>query len=123
MPETLTIAEFKKIHEKEINRINQIQISNQFQVIVSFGTPAIAAGAHETYLAFQEEIQQRNLHNVLLLKTGNSCLDSMELVVRVLQADQPEVRYGHVTPEIAGRIVDEHLLNGKIVKSNHIAAD
>jgi NADP-reducing hydrogenase subunit HndB len=120
MPEPLKPADIEKIRQNEIQKRNRFLNSAQIQVIVSYGTPAIAAGAHKTLQAFQEAINQNNLYNVLIYKTGNSCLDSLEPVVEVIQADQPGIKYGRVTPDVARQIVDEHLINGRILQSFQI---
>ncbi len=120
MPKSIKPADIEKIRQNELQKQIQFQNSAQIQVIVSYGTPAIAAGAHKTLQAFQEAINQNNLNNVFIKKTGNSCLNSLEPVVEVIQADQPGIKYGRVTPEVAWKIVEEHLINGKILQSFQI---
>jgi NADP-reducing hydrogenase subunit HndB len=59
---------------------------------------------------------------VIVRQTGNIGLDSMEPVVQVIIGENPKVTYAKVTPDVARRIMKEHVLDGQIVKSNAIEA-
>ena len=78
------------------------------------GTCGLAAGAGETYQAFQKEIEKRGLP-VALRSVGCIGICVMEPLVDVQLAGQPRVTYVNVKPHQAGRIIDEHILQGKII--------
>jgi (2Fe-2S) ferredoxin len=38
-----------------------------------------------------------------------------EPLVDIQQGDEPRITYGNVTPKMVERIIDEHLVNGRVV--------
>jgi NADP-reducing hydrogenase subunit HndB len=67
-----------------------------------------------------EYIEKENLTDIVVRQTGNIGLDSYEPIVQVIIGDQPKVSYGHVTPNVARRIMKEHIVGGIAVKENRI---
>jgi NADP-reducing hydrogenase subunit HndB len=65
--------------------------------------------------AILEYIEQDNLEGILVRQTGDMGLDSWEPVVQVTLGHSPTVTYGHVTPAIARRILQEHIVGGQAV--------
>ncbi|NMD31295.1 MAG: (2Fe-2S) ferredoxin domain-containing protein, partial [Chloroflexi bacterium] len=53
-------------------------------------------------------------------QTGCIGLCEREPIVQVQVGEQPKVTYGKVTPEIARRIVKEHVVEGKIIEDHVI---
>jgi len=43
-----------------------------------------------------------------------------EPIVQVVVGEQSKVTYGNVTPDVARRIMREHVVEGKVVESNVI---
>jgi NADP-reducing hydrogenase subunit HndB len=84
------------------------------------GTVGIAAGARETLKAILDKIESDNLSDIIVRQTGNIGLDSFEPIVQVLLAGQDKVTYGKVNPEMARRIIDEHVVGGKVVTDYQI---
>ena len=66
--------------------------------------------------AILEFIETRQLANTVVRQTGNIGLDSWEPIVQVQIGSDPQVTYGKVTPFAVTRILEEHVLGGKIVK-------
>ena len=85
------------------------------QVVVSLGTCGIAAGAQQTFDAIQTLIETEKLTGITVSKTGCDGQCKEEPIIRVITADQRKVVYGKVSPEVARRILKEHVLGGKIV--------
>jgi NADP-reducing hydrogenase subunit HndB len=111
-----SLEDLNRFREQAQENKVKLQKSGATQVIVSLGTCGIAAGALETMHAIQERIAAEKLQNVLLSKTGCSGLCRAEPIVQVITADQRKVSYGNVTPEVARRILQEHVLGGKILQ-------
>jgi NADP-reducing hydrogenase subunit HndB len=82
------------------------------------GTCGIAAGARETMLALLNQVETSQLRGIVVTQTGCIGLCEKEPIIQVQVGTQPRVVYGKVTPEVARRILIEHILGGSIVKEN-----
>ncbi|MCR4428052.1 MAG: (2Fe-2S) ferredoxin domain-containing protein [Caldiserica bacterium] len=111
----MKLEELRKIREKAQQELGLREGKARIRVIIGMGTSGIAAGARETLRAFLAEIENRNLTDVLVTQTGEKGLASQEPVVVVEEPGKPRVIYGMVTPEVAKRIVAEHIVNGVVV--------
>ena len=92
------------------------------KVIVHMGTCGIAAGARTIMKALMDEIESREIKDVLLTISSCAGLCSREPMVTVELTDEPAVKYVDLTPEKAKRIFEEHILGGKIVTEYALAA-
>ncbi|HWQ84613.1 MAG TPA: (2Fe-2S) ferredoxin domain-containing protein, partial [Anaerolineales bacterium] len=54
--------------------------------------------------------------NTVVRQTGNIGLDSWEPIVQIAVGSEPQVSYGKVTPFAATRIMEEHVVGGKVVR-------
>ncbi len=88
----------------------------KIQVIVSLGSCGIAAGALDTLKAVQQQVESNHLSQVLVSQTGCAGLCRYEPIVEVIAGEAPKVTYGRVTPEVAERILREHVAGGHIVE-------
>jgi NADP-reducing hydrogenase subunit HndB len=84
------------------------------------GTCGIAAGARDTMKAILETIETQNLQGIIVTQTGCMGLCEKEPIVQVVVGDQPKVTYGKVTPEIARKIMQQHVVGGKILEDKVI---
>lgn len=111
----MKIEELRKLREKVKEDLKLRESAEpRVKIIVSMGTSGIAAGAREVLKAFLDEISKRGLRDVIVLQTGEKGLASAEPLVEVV-TEEASITYGRVTPEVARRIVVEHIINGKIV--------
>lgn len=85
------------------------------KIIVGMGTCGIAAGARETMGAVLQELEKRNLDNVLVTQTGCMGLCEQEPILEVEVPGQPRISYGKVTAEKARQIIARHVVNGNII--------
>jgi len=92
------------------------------KVIVHMGTCGIAAGARTIMQALMDEIESREIKDVLLTISSCAGLCSREPMVTVELTSEPAVKYVDLTPEKAKRIFEEHVLGGKIVTEYALAA-
>ncbi len=116
----LTLADLKKLRESKVAEINQRNPDNKtVQVIVGMGTCGIAAGAKETFDALVDTLSKKGLDDVLVRQTGCMGLCHSEPTVEVVAPDMPTVMYGKVDADTARRIVNEHILQKKLV-DDHI---
>ncbi len=92
------------------------------KVIVHMGTCGIAAGARTVMKALLDEIEGRQIDDVILTISSCAGLCSREPMVTVELMGEPAVKYVDLTPEKAKRVFEEHVLGGKIVTEYALAA-
>ena len=119
-----SLAELQAIREKTLNRINlrKEEESEATRVVIGMATCGIAAGARPVMLAFMDEIQKRGLQHVTVSQTGCIGMCRLEPMVDVIAPGQEKVTYVHMTPEKVGRVVAEHIVNGRPVEEYTIGA-
>jgi (2Fe-2S) ferredoxin len=117
-----SLDDLKKMREAALEKRALKTASGQAQVIVAMGTCGIAAGARETMKAILDTIEAENLSGITVSQTGCIGLCEKEPIVQVVIGDQPKVTYGKVNPEVARRIMHEHVTGGKPVAENVIPA-
>ncbi len=82
------------------------------RVMVGLASCGIAAGAEETYEAFQRLLQERNLTDIQLEITGCNGLCHREPIVEVIGPDGHWTYYG-IKADRVPDIVDGHLVSGQ----------
>ncbi|MBR4359062.1 MAG: (2Fe-2S) ferredoxin domain-containing protein [Clostridia bacterium] len=119
-----SLAELEAIRQKTLNRINlrQEKEGEVTRVVIGMATCGIAAGARPVMLAFMDEISKRNLSHVTVSQTGCIGMCRLEPMVDVIVPGQEKVTYVHMTPEKVGRVVAEHIVNGRPVEEYTIGA-
>jgi NADP-reducing hydrogenase subunit HndB len=120
MPTVKTLEDLKRIREEAIQKRNAKTTEGQIQVIVGMGTCGIAAGARDAMKAILDVIEKDNLSGILVTQTGCIGVCEKEPIVQVAVGDQPKVIYGKVSPEVAVKIMKEHVEGGKVVQGNVI---
>lgn len=119
----LTLEELKKIKEKAQTELQTRTPEGKDKIVVHMGTCGIAAGARETLLAILDEIEKRNLQNVVVTQTGCIGLCEYEPLISVQKVGGPKVLYKYVTPERARKIIVQHVINGQIVTEDVLSSD
>ena len=119
-----SLAELEAIRKATINRINlrTEKDNDTIRVVVGMATCGIAAGARPVMLSFMDEIAKRQLSNVTVSQTGCIGMCRLEPMVDVIVPGKEKVTYVHVHPEMVGRIVAEHIVNGRPVAEYTIGA-
>jgi len=92
------------------------------KVIVHMGTCGIAAGARTVMKAITEEVEAKDVQDVIVSISSCAGLCSREPMVTVELEGQPAVKYVDMTPEKAKRVIADHVLGGKIVTEYALAA-
>lgn len=83
-------------------------------VKIGMSTCGLAAGAQQIYEYFLEELKKRNL-NIKVKKCGCQGNCYAEVLVEVKVDGLPSVTYGKVTKEIAGKIIEKHIVGKMLV--------
>jgi len=110
-----------KIGEKIRRTIHLREGKARARVIVHMGTCGIAAGARPVMNALMEEVERRDLKDVIVTISSCAGLCSREPMVTVELQDEPPVKYVDLNPEKAKKIFNEHVMGGKIVKEYALA--
>lgn len=111
-----SLDDLKRVREEALEKRSKTSTSGKAQVIVGMGTCGIAAGARETMKAVLDFIETENMEGIIVTQTGCIGLCEQEPILQVVRGDEEKVTYGKVTPEIAKRILKEHVSGGEIVK-------
>lgn len=115
MPTINSIEDLKRLRE-EAQKIKEMRDqTGKTQIVVGMGTIGIAAGARETLKAILNFVEDNNLPDIILRQTGNLGLSGQDPVVKVTLPNQEEVVYVKVSPEIARKIMQDHVLGGKLL--------
>ncbi len=117
-----SIEDLKRLREEALEKRRVKTAEGQAQVVVAMGTCGIAAGARDTMKALLNQIETDNLSGIVVTQTGCIGLCEREPIVQVTVGENPKVTYGKVTPEVAIRILKEHVLGGQPVKEFTIEA-
>ena len=117
----IKIDDLNRISE-EIKRTTLLRDGNsRAKMTVHMGTCGIAAGARGIMNALLDDIQQKNIKDIILTTSGCAGLCSKEPMATVEIKGEAPVKYIELTPEKIRDIVSQHVLNGEIVKSNALA--
>lgn len=111
-----------KIGEKIKRTMLLREGTGRAKVIVHMGTCGIAAGARSIMKAFLDEIENRQITDVIVTISSCAGLCSREPMATVELAGEPAVKYVDLTAQKAKRILEEHVLGGKIVTEYALAA-
>jgi NADP-reducing hydrogenase subunit HndC len=111
----------KKLTRPELESLGQHPQSDPKEWIrVQLDTGGIAAGAETVYAALDRAREEHRL-SVALLRAGSVGYSFADPVVEVQTADLPRIHYGHVTPEVAESILEQHLVGHRLL-DDHIVA-
>lgn len=110
-----TIQELEEIRKNTLDRVNQRKDRNTTRIVVGMATCGIAAGARPVLLAIMDEVEKLNLKDVIVAQTGCIGVCRLEPIVEVIRPGEDKVTYIKMTPEKARRVVNEHVVGGKVV--------
>jgi len=111
-----TLAELAQIREKMKDKVGIREGVNGIRIVVGMATCGIAAGARPVLNTLVEEVAKEDLFSAATVtQTGCIGICQYEPVVEVFEAGKEKVTYVKVTPDMAKRIVAEHIKGGKVV--------
>lgn len=116
----MTLEDLRKLREEKKKVLERRDVSeNDMAIIIGMGTCGIAAGAKRSLDAFLDEIEKKGLKHITVKQTGCMGLCYVEPTVEIKVPGMPDTIYGKVDEEVARKIVNEHLMQKRLV-SNHI---
>ena len=83
------------------------------RVVVGMGICGIAAGARSVVQAVLTELAAQGLSDVAVVQSGCKGRCNGEPMLSVELPGQESVTYGRVTPDVARRIVTQHVIGGQ----------
>ena len=108
------IEELKKIRQ-EAQKDLAVRTQTGTRIIIGMGTCGIAAGAREVMHAILRELDLRKIEaHVETVGCVGMC--AKEPLVDIEQAGKPRVTYGNLTRDKVSRLIEEHLIKGRVVE-------
>jgi len=112
----MTLEELRKLREEKQEALEKRSIEGKdCRIIIGMGTCGIAAGAKATLDAFLSVLDEEKIKHVAITQTGCMGLCYAEPTVEVILPDMPPVIYGKVNPDVARKIVKEHIMGKRLV--------
>lgn len=115
MAKIKSLEDLMKIKENAMKGLKMRDSGKRGKIVVAMGTCGIAAGAKDTLKAIVAALDEKNVEDVAVVQSGCFGLCDVEPTVEVHLEGADPIIYGHVTPAQASRIVDQHVLGGKVV--------
>ncbi len=116
----MNLEELRKLREKGQRDMMQRSDTSKFRIVVGMGTSGIAAGAREVLTSFIDELNSKEVKDVIVMQTGEKGYSSREPVVEVFEENKDPVLYGNINAEKAKQIVNAHIINNNIIKDYQI---
>jgi NADP-reducing hydrogenase subunit HndB len=114
MPRLKSFEELQKLRT-QLQKDLAARVDTSTTITVGMGTCGIAAGAREVMQAILDELDARDI-NAHVTTVGCIGMCHKEPLVDIQQGDEPRITYGNVTPKMVPRIIEEHLVQGKVVE-------
>ena len=118
-----SLEDLRALREKMQKQMNVRDAKDDsIRILVGMATCGIAAGARPVLQAFLEEVQKRNLKNVVVQQTGCIGVCRLEPIAEVFVPGEEKVTYVKLNPDMVPRIVNDHIVNKNIVSEYTIGA-
>jgi len=117
----LKIEDLEKISQRVKKTVLLRDGAGKAKITVHMGTCGIAAGARKIMNTLMEEIEKRDIKDVILTSSGCAGLCSKEPMATVELKEEAPVKYVDLTPEKIRKILEDHVIGGKIVEEYALA--
>ena len=117
----ISIEDLKKIKESVQAGVNLREGGYRAKVNVHMGTCGIASGARKLMTAVLDEIEKRDIKDVVVTTSGCAGLFSREPMATVERLGEAPVKYVDLDAEKMKEIFTEHVLGGRIVEKYALA--
>jgi NADP-reducing hydrogenase subunit HndB len=112
----LSVKDLDKISQRVRKTTLLREGAGRAKITVHMGTCGIAAGARKIMSTLMDELEKQNITDVILTSSGCAGLCSREPMATVELKDEAPVKYVDLTPEKIRKILEEHVIGGKIVQ-------
>ncbi len=118
-----SLAELEQIRKQTLAKVNlRKEDDDSIRVVIGMATCGIAAGARPVMKSIMDEIEKRNISNCYVTQTGCIGLCRLEPIVEVYLPGMEKITYVKMDAEKAVKIVNETIVNGKVVNEYTIGA-
>ena len=117
----LSIEDLKKIKESTRAAVTLREGGYRAKVNIHMGTCGLARGARQLMTAVMDEIQKRDIKDVIVTTSGCAGLCSREPMATVELLGEAPVKYVDLNPDKMREIFADHVLGGKIVEKYALA--
>jgi NADH:ubiquinone oxidoreductase subunit F (NADH-binding)/(2Fe-2S) ferredoxin/Pyruvate/2-oxoacid:ferredoxin oxidoreductase delta subunit len=119
----LKVEDLQKIKER-VSIGHSLQ-QGRYRAKINFhmGTCGIAAGAKKLHASISQEIKEKGIEDIKIIRSGCAGLCSREPMVTVESRGLPPVKYCDLNEEKVREIFERHILNGEIADSYALAID
>jgi len=114
-----SLEDLKKIREAAQRKVTMRGKNEGTRILVGMATCGISAGARPVMNKLVEEIAEKNIPNVIVTPVGCIGECAIEPIVEVLEGEK-RTTYCRVDVDVAERIINEHIIGGKVVQENLI---
>lgn len=118
-----SIKDLEEIRKRTLDTINLRKDQSGTRIVVGMATCGIAAGARPVLLAIMDEVEKNELSDVVVAQTGCIGMCRLEPIVEVYRPGEEKVTYVKMNPSKAKRVVNEHVMQGKIVQEYTVGAE
>jgi len=115
-----SLEDLKIFREEALAKLKMKESAGYMQVLIGMGSCGIAVGARELMKAVLDYIEKNQVENVIVTQTGCIGHCGQEPILQVLEGGSEKISYGKVSPEIAKKIMQSHVIEGNIFKDNVI---
>jgi len=111
-----SLAELNAIRDRVKDKIAvRGENEDSTRIVVGMATCGIAAGARPVLTALSEEVASKKLTNVVVSQTGCIGICQYEPIVEVYEPGKSKVTYIKMTAEKVKKVLENHIVNGKIL--------
>ncbi|MBE9508798.1 MAG: (2Fe-2S) ferredoxin domain-containing protein [Chloroflexi bacterium] len=114
MPKLKSLEDLQSLRQ-QLQKDIKARADTGTTITVGMGTCGIAAGAREVMRAILAELEARSI-DAHVTTVGCIGMCSKEPLVDIQQGDEPRITYGNITPELVPRMIEEHLVQGRVVE-------
>jgi NADP-reducing hydrogenase subunit HndB len=116
-----SLEDLEQARQQALQKKRALAEEHKIHISIGMASCSIAAGARDTLHAINRFIESESLPGVSsaqiqVIQTGCVGLCALEPLVQIQVADQTPVTYGKVTPEVAQRILQDHVGKGLVVQ-------
>lgn len=117
----LKIEDLDRITEQQKRSMSLRDGAGRVKITVHMGTCGISAGARKIMAEVMGCVQKAGVSDILVTTSGCAGFCSREPMITVEVADQAPVKYVELDEKKVGRIFEEHVMKGEIVKEYALA--
>ena len=112
----MKLEDLKKLTETSPGGIELDEGDARYKIVVGMGTCGIAAGAREVLAALVDELDKRDIEDVIVTQEGCKGMCEREPMLDVIAEDETAVTYGDLDAERAREIIARHVVAGETVE-------